>query len=116
MAKYAEAQGIPIVVPNDGDTFSLGGATVTILHCWPNAWVENDMSIVLRIDYGKNSFLFTGDAEEMSEKMMLTNKVLLKADVLKVAHHGSGRSSTQRFKVDAAYLIRKSFGTIRSVV
>ena len=78
MAKYAEAQCIPIVVPNDGDTFSLGGATVTILHCWPNAWVENDMSIVLRIDYGKNSFLFTGDAEEMSEEMMLTNKVLLR--------------------------------------
>ena len=95
LSKYASAQGTPIVVPQEGDIFTLGSATVTILHCWPEAWAENDMSIVLRVDYGSTSFLFTGDAEEMSEYMMLG--LPLKADVLKVAHHGSRYSSTPEF-------------------
>lgn len=95
LSKYASAQGTPIVIPQEGDTFPLGSATVTILHCWPEAWTENDMSIVLRVDYGSTSFLFTGDAEEMSEFMMIG--LPLKADVLKVAHHGSRYSSTPEF-------------------
>ena len=95
LSKYTSAQGTPIVIPQERDSFPLGGATVSILHCWPEAWAENDMSIVLRVDYGSNSFLFTGDAEEMSEYMMLG--LPLKADVLKVAHHGSRYSSTPEF-------------------
>lgn len=97
MEKYAEAQGTPIVVPMEGDVFLLGSAIVTIIHCWPEAWEENDMSIVLRLDYGETSFLFTGDAEIMSEEMMLGEGMPLKADVLKVAHHGSRYSSSPEF-------------------
>ena len=97
MEKYAEAQGTPIVVPMEGDAFSLGSAIVTIIHCWPEAWEDNDMSIVLRLDYGETSFLFTGDAEIMSEEMMLGDGIPLKADVLKVAHHGSRYSSSPEF-------------------
>lgn len=97
LKKYASDQGAPIVIPQEGDSFPLGNATVTILHCWPDAWAENDMSIVLRVDYGITSFLFTGDAEEMSEAMMLTDQIPLGADVLKVAHHGSRYSSTPEF-------------------
>ena len=97
LEKYASVQGTPIVIPNEGDVIPLGGAEVTILHCWPEAWTENDMSIVLRVDYGTTSILFTGDAEEMSEYMMLTDRVPLRADVLKVAHHGSRYSSTPEF-------------------
>jgi competence protein ComEC len=55
------------------------------------------MSIVLRVDYGFTSFLFTGDAEEMSEYMMLTDQVPLAASVLKVGHHGSRYSSSPEF-------------------
>ena len=97
MKKYAEAQGTPIVVPMEGDAFSLGSAIVTIIHCWPEAWEENDMSIVLRVDYAETSFFFTGDAEIMSEEMMLSDKIPLRADVLKVAHHGSRYSSSPEF-------------------
>ena len=95
--KYASAQGTLIVIPQEGDSFLLGSSTVTILHCWPEAWAENDMSIVLRVDYGSTSFLFTGDAEEMSEYMMLTDQVPLAASVLKVGHHGSRYSSSPEF-------------------
>ena len=57
----------------------------------------NDYSAVLRLVYGKNSFLFTGDAEAQSETEMLRLGSQLKADVLKVGHHGSRTSSTAAF-------------------
>ena len=57
----------------------------------------NDYSAVLRLVYGKNSFLFTGDAETQSESEMLHLGSQLKADVLKVGHHGSRTSSTAAF-------------------
>lgn len=98
--RYAARQGTPVTVPAEGDTFRLGGALVTILHCWPEAIAQertNDSSIVLRIDYEKTSFLFTGDAEDWSEYMMLEAGVNLHADVLKVSHHGSCTASTAEF-------------------
>lgn len=100
MVKYAEKQGTPLFVPTEGDTLILGGATVTILHCWPEAidyGRTNDSSIVVRIDYGKTSFIITGDAEDWSEYMMIDGKANLKADVLRVGHHGSHTSSTMEF-------------------
>ena len=57
----------------------------------------NDYSAVLRLVYGKNSFLFTGDAETVSESEMLHLGNQLKVDVLKVGHHGSRTSSTGAF-------------------
>ena len=97
MKKYADLQGTPIVVPYEGDQFRLGNAMVYVLHCWPEAWSVNDMSIVVRIVYGNTSFMFTGDAEYMSEYMMIDSGMDLKADVLKLGHHGSSTSSTTEF-------------------
>ncbi len=57
----------------------------------------NDYSAVLRITYGKHSFLLTGDAEKISEKEMLDSGQDLQADVLKVGHHGSSSSSHKNF-------------------
>lgn len=58
----------------------------------------NNSSAVLKISYGSNSYLFMGDAEELSEKEMIKNNhTLLDADVLKVGHHGSDSSSTYEF-------------------
>lgn len=58
----------------------------------------NNYSAVLKITYGKNSFLFTGDAENLSEDEMLANSYsALDCDVLKVAHHGSRYSSYTAF-------------------
>ena len=100
MVKYAEKQGAPLSVPQEGDTLRLGGATVTILHCWPEAidyGRTNDSSIVVRIDYGQTSFIITGDAEDWSEYMMIDSGVNLRADVLRIAHHGSNTASTMEF-------------------
>lgn len=95
--RYAEAQGTQILVPQEGDTVRIGGAEITIVHCWPEAWAENDMSIVARLVYGDTSVIFTGDAEEMSEYMMLDSGFPLVSDVIKIAHHGSEYSSCDAF-------------------
>lgn len=93
-----KAKGLRITSPAPRDTFELGGATVTALAPIGSSYAEtNDYSIVLRIDYGGTSFLFTGDAEETSENEMLAAGAHLKADVLKVGHHGSRSSTTDMF-------------------
>ncbi|GGG13896.1 hypothetical protein GCM10010912_67890 [Paenibacillus albidus] len=60
----------------------------------------NDWSAVLKVTYKNNSFLFTGDAELKSENDMLADGLDLKADVLKVGHHGSSSSTSKPF-IDA---------------
>ena len=50
---------------------------------------ENNNSIVLRMDYKDVSFLFTGDAEQMEEQLILYNHFdEVNVDVLKAGHHG----------------------------
>jgi len=58
----------------------------------------NDESLVLRLDFGARRFLFTGDIERDGEAELLANHAAdLRADVLKVAHHGSRTSSSWPF-------------------
>lgn len=57
----------------------------------------NNYSAVLKLTYGRVSFLFTGDAEDLSEAEMLKKGRDLKATVLKVGHHGSSSSTTKEF-------------------
>ncbi|WP_031516595.1 ComEC/Rec2 family competence protein [Desulfofalx alkaliphila] len=57
----------------------------------------NDYSAVIKLTFGKVSFLFTGDAEETSEKEMVNSGYDLQAQVLKVGHHGSSTSTTGEF-------------------
>ncbi|MBO4762563.1 MAG: MBL fold metallo-hydrolase [Lachnospiraceae bacterium] len=86
------------VIPKVGDTFTLGDATLTVFAPARNDYEEsNDYSIVLRLDHGEDSFLFTGDAQEESEKEMLAAGLDVHVDVLKVSHHGSKKSSIRQF-------------------
>ncbi|KJS23238.1 MAG: hypothetical protein VR72_02270 [Clostridiaceae bacterium BRH_c20a] len=58
----------------------------------------NNYSAVVKLIYGDNSFLFTGDAEEKSEgEILLQSRTQLKIDILKVGHHGSSTSTSQPF-------------------
>lgn len=57
----------------------------------------NNYSVVTRLKYGDTSFLFTGDAEAISEDEMLSAGRNLDSDLLKVGHHGSRTSSTVQF-------------------
>jgi competence protein ComEC len=79
----------------------LGGAQVEVLAPCPEHSPDrgpNDNSFVLRITYGVRSLLFVGDAEHEEEGTLLTtSRDRLRADVLKVGHHGSRTSSTPAF-------------------
>lgn len=57
----------------------------------------NNWSAVIHLTYGNTSFLFTGDAEELSEKEILNNGLNIKSDVLKLGHHGSSTSTSSDF-------------------
>lgn len=61
----------------------------------------NNNSLVCKLIYKNFSMLFTGDIEEIAEKAILSKYInkqeLLKADILKVAHHGSKTSSIKEF-------------------
>lgn len=91
-------KGLTVTTPKVGDNYTLGNATFSILA--PNSASYNDLnnySVVLKLVYGNNSFLFTGDAEDISENEMLNKNLNLKADVLKLGHHGSDSSTSQAF-------------------
>lgn len=67
----------------------------------------NNYSAVIRLVYGETSFLFTGDAEKESEKIILEDGYGVSADVLKCGHHGSSSSTTKDFlkEVDPTWAI-----------
>ena len=61
--------------------------------------VLNNNSMVMKLNFGNFSMLFTGDIEKIAERDMINNlnSNILKSDVLKIAHHGSKTSTTDEF-------------------
>ena len=57
----------------------------------------NNYSPIIKVSYGNNSFLFTGDAEEDLEEEVLSKSFNFKSDVLKIGHHGSSTSTSKNF-------------------
>ena len=96
-----EKNEVNVLVPVPGEVFALKDATFEILAPLYDDYDDsNNWSVVLRLDFGERSILFTGDAEDISEAEMVekykgTNA--LSADVLKVGHHGSNSSTTADF-------------------
>lgn len=74
----------------------INGVRVRALHPAKSAFKDvNDRSIVLKLDYGEASFLFTGDIGIEAEKELLNKDI--RTAVLKVPHHGSMNSSCADF-------------------
>ncbi len=91
----------PVVSLTAGDQIIID-PTILILALGPEGEVfnndPNQHSVVLNVIYGKNKFLFTGDAGENQEHRLVQNyDVLLDTDFLKVGHHGSRTSSESFF-------------------
>ena len=96
--KAVQKKKLKITRPVPGTTYSFEGASFTVLA--PNSAKYDDLnnySVVIRLVYGATSFLFTGDAQTASEQEMLAKGYNLKADVLKVGHHGSKTSTSAAF-------------------
>jgi competence protein ComEC len=95
------AHRVPVFGPADlCGSHALGGATVEVLAPCPVPVADrgaNDNSFVVRIRYGERAVLFMGDAEHEEERELVERwGGALRADVLKVGHHGSRTSSSPR--------------------
>jgi len=95
-----------------GDQFQFGGAALAVLSPPPDyqpaETAHNNDSLVIQLSYGQRTFLLTGDIENQMEQRMIAHMGPLRADVLKVAHHGS-RTSTSGELLD---MLRPSFAVI----
>jgi competence protein ComEC len=97
------AQKIPILLADADQDLDLGsGVKLDLL--WPtyskigeDPTDNNATSIVARLTYGQTSALLTGDADTTVEQELLKNPATLKADILKLGHHGSKTSSSKEF-------------------
>jgi len=109
----------PVPVDPVKPLFEMDEVKLSVLHADPNppqgecSYMINDASVVIRMQYKDVTFLFTGDAngkerEERGEvkpshveakllALEVKHPGLLRADVLKVPHHGSETASTTRF-------------------
>ncbi|MDR1961415.1 MAG: MBL fold metallo-hydrolase [Gracilibacteraceae bacterium] len=96
-AEAAAARGLEILTPAPGAEFPLGSALVRVLGPLKSYEDHNNDSIVLKIEYGATSFLFTGDAEREAEADILAAGYDLAGTVLKIGHHGSESSTTYPF-------------------
>jgi competence protein ComEC len=107
-ALTAREAGVPVYVVTRGDRLRFGAVEADVL--WPppaevlsgeghtrGETSANDDSVVLRLRYGRRTFLLTGDIESRTERTLLSAGEDLRADALKVAHHGSRTSSTADF-------------------
>ena len=97
-----ENKNLDIILPVPGDKYKFGESEFIILAPISEEYKNlNNYSIVIKLTYGKNKFLFTGDMEKESENEVMDfckkNNIDLSVDVLKLAHHGSSTSSQQSF-------------------
>ena len=106
--EYLRRRRIPHRVVVAGDApIRMGDAVIEVLHPGPESMAArggaareprpNDRSLVLRVRLEDQAVLLTGDLERDGEAALLHTGVALGAQVIKVPHHGSRRSSTEAF-------------------
>ena len=110
MIKRANEKNVPIVTAKVGDVLTLGGAKLTTYSPDTSLLVlndDNEASVVQMLEYGDFRMLLMGDGQLICESVLMNSKLDLKADVIKIAHHGSTRSSTEGFlkTVGAKYAV-----------
>lgn len=100
-----EEKNLSFETPDIDSEFLLGDALFKVLYTGTDKRDLNNTSIVLRMTYKDVSFMFTGDATNVTEKKILAKD--LQSDVLKVGHHGSQYSTSDEFldKVNPKYAI-----------
>lgn len=101
LERAAEKRGISVVFPRRGARIALGGARVEVLNPGPGVEsggpARNDDSLVLRLSFAGRSVLLTGDLESGLEALLVREGRDLRADLLKVGHHGSRTSTSEPF-------------------
>ena len=100
MMRTADMISVPVEIPQVGDSWQLGEASVTVIGPGEAALEtedKNEGSLILYISYRDVAFLLMGDAKNVSEKELMRSGFDISADVIKVGHHGSKKASSFDF-------------------
>ncbi|WP_066715495.1 ComEC/Rec2 family competence protein [Clostridium sp. Marseille-P299] len=103
-----EEKNLKITKPKVGDKYEIGDASFVIIAPNNDYGDElNNWSVGIKLTLEDTSFVMCGDAEKEAEEDILSNGIDLKADVLKLGHHGSRTSSSKDFvdAVDPSYIV-----------
>lgn len=96
--KIANENHVEVVELQGGEELEFGQARI---HVWipprEDFKNENNNSVVMHMQYGEVSMLFTGDMEEKEEMLLLQEHFPLKANILKLGHHGEDDATSLRF-------------------
>lgn len=87
-------QAVPLRRAAVGERYAYGAMTFEVLGPLQDYAESNNDSTVFRLQYDGFSMLFCGDMEAQAERDLLAGGAALRADVLKVAHHGSDTSTS----------------------
>ncbi|WP_042413432.1 ComEC/Rec2 family competence protein [Geomicrobium sp. JCM 19038] len=93
-------RGATVKLQARGDVIATSNANFQVLHPKKTTGTidnKNDHSLVLFVEIGGLTWLFTGDLEEEGERQLIGEYPTLEVDVLKAGHHGSRTSSTDAF-------------------
>ena len=103
MLDTIQARKVKLLLGRRGRTINMGGDAKIHLLGPEEPFISNSRSdpnsnsIIFRLSYRNQAALFTGDAEEETERRLLADPKSLRADLLKVAHHGSKHASGRAF-------------------
>ena len=97
MLEVLDEKAVPIDEAKPGTVYEVGTARLQVLAPLEESGDANDMSVVTRLTFGEKAFLFTGDAGTEVEKELQASGYPLRADVLKVSHHGSTTGNSKAF-------------------
>ncbi len=90
-----DSKDYKISIPKIDEEIKLNNLVFNVLSVDDNDKNINDCSIVLKLNYLDTKYLFMGDASKSVEKKLLDKDI--KADVIKIGHHGSSYSSSNKF-------------------
>ncbi|MDO8663688.1 MAG: ComEC/Rec2 family competence protein [Candidatus Wildermuthbacteria bacterium] len=100
--KLIKEEGARIIIAKASQKIIIARSVLAILYPLDNLEGKvfkdsNNTSIVIKLSFGENNFLFTGDALKLVEKEIIGRGLDIKSDVLKIGHHGSKTSSGEEF-------------------
>lgn len=94
---FVTGKGSAYYNAKQGINFNIGEFEITVLGCFNDKKNENNRSIFAVAEIDGIKFMFTGDAEQKAEKLLLKENLNLDCDVLKVSHHGSDTACSKAF-------------------
>ena len=99
LAKIAQDAGVTVLKIKGGDKLQKGDFRITCIQPYGNEenLTDNAASVILEVTYKAFSMLCTGDVEDEGEELLLKKVTEKDYDVLKVAHHGSKYSTSEKF-------------------